>query len=116
MFASCSQLKKIYEFIEAHYHESIGLQDVAKHFEFSAAYLTELVKKQREEPIDRWIIKRRVSASRTLLLETEKSVEQIVEELGYQSVTHFFRQFRQYYGNSPKAWRKGNLRNGFTKN
>ena len=113
LFASCSQLKKIYEFIEAHYHESIGLQDVAKHFGFSAAYLTELVKKQTGEPINRWIIRRRITAARTLLLETEKSVEQIAEEVGYQSLNHFFRQFRQYYGNSPKAWRKANLRNSF---
>ena len=109
LFASCSQLKKIYEFINAHYHESIGLQDVAKHFGFSAAYLTELVKKQTGEPINRWIIKRRLTAARTLLLETEKSVEQIAEEVGYQSLNHFFRQFRQYYGNSPGAWRKANL-------
>jgi YesN/AraC family two-component response regulator len=113
LFASCSQLKTIYEFIEAHYHESIALKDVAEHFGFSAAYLTEFVKNQTGEPINRWIIKRRVTAARNLLLETEKSVEQIAEAVGYQSLNHFFRQFRQYYGNSPKAWRKANLRNWF---
>ena len=113
LFASCPQLKKIYEFIEAHYHESIALKDVAKHFGFSSAYLTELVKKKTGEPINRWIIKRRITAARTLLLETEKSVEQIAEAVGYQSINHFFRQFRQYYGNSPKAWRKTNLSNSF---
>lgn len=113
LFASCSQLKKIYEFINAHYHESISLQDVAKHFGFSAGYLTELVKKQTGEPINRWIVRRRLIAARTLLLETEKSVEWIAEEVGYQSLNHFFRQFRKYYGNSPGAWRKANLRNHF---
>lgn len=116
LFASCSQLKKIYDFINAHYHESIGLQDVAKHFGFSALYLTELVKKQTGEPINRWIIKRRLTAARTLLLETEKSVEWIAEEVGYQSLNHFFRQFRQYYGNSPGAWRKANLCDHFISN
>ena len=114
LFASGSQLKTIYEFIEAHYHESIALKDVAQHFGFSAAYLTELVKNQTGEPINRWIIKRRVTAARNLLLKTEKSVEQIAEAVGYQSINHFFRQFRQYYGNSPKAWRKANLRNSFS--
>jgi YesN/AraC family two-component response regulator len=114
LFTSCSQLKTIYEFIEAHYHESIALKDVAKHFGFSAAYLTELVKNQTGEPINRWIIKRRVTAARNLLLESEKSVEQIAEAVGYQSLNHFFRQFRQYYGNSPKAWRKANLLNSFS--
>jgi YesN/AraC family two-component response regulator len=114
LFASCCQLKTIYEFIETHYHESIALKDVAKHFGFSAAYLTELVKNQTGEPINRWIIKRRVTAARNLLLKTEKSVEQIAEAVGYQSLNHFFRQFRQYYGNSPKAWRKANLHNSLS--
>lgn len=108
LFNSCSQLKKVYEFINAHYHESISLRDVARHFGFSAAYLTELVKNQTGEPINRWIIKRRVTAARMLLLETENSVEKIAEAIGYQSINHFFRQFRQYYGTSPKAWRKAN--------
>jgi YesN/AraC family two-component response regulator len=40
--ASWSQLKTIYELIEAHYHEAIALKDVVKHFGFSATYLTEL--------------------------------------------------------------------------
>ena len=110
LFSTCSQLQEIYKFIEEHYHESIALKDVAKHFGFSAAYLTELVKNQTGEPINRWIIKRRLTAARSLLLETEKSVERIAEEVGYQSLNHFFRQFRQYYGNSPKAWRKANMR------
>ena len=113
LFASCSQLKQVYDFIQAHYHESISLRDVAKHLGFSPAYLTALVKNQTGEPINRWIIKRRVTAARSLLLETEKSVEQIAEAIGYQSINHFFRQFRQYYGTSPKAWRKENRKNYF---
>lgn len=109
LFTPGSRLRKIYEFIDAHYQESIHLQDVAEHFGFSAAYLTELVKKQTGDPINRWIIKRRVTAARILLLETEKSVEQIAYAVGYQSPNVFFRQFREYYGNSPKAWRKANM-------
>ncbi len=114
LFASCSQLQQVYEFIEAHYHESISLRDVAKHLGFSAAYLTELVKNHTGEPLNRWIIKRRVTAARALLLETEQTVEQIAEAVGYQSINLFFRQFRQYYGTSPKAWRKANRKAYFS--
>ena len=114
LFASCSQLQMVYDFIEAHYHESISLRDVAKHLGFSAAYLTELVKNHTGEPLNRWIIKRRVTAARALLLETEQTVEQIAEAVGYQSINHFFRQFRQYYGTSPKAWRKANRKAYFS--
>ena len=108
LFSPCPQLKKIFYFIENHYHESISLRDVAKHVGFSAAYLTELVKQQTGETINRWIVRRRVTAAKALLLETDHSVEQIALKVGYRSLNHFFRQFRQYYGNSPQAWRKVN--------
>ena len=113
LFDSCSQLKAVYEFINNNYQESISLRDVAKHLGFSPAYLTQLVKSHTGEPINKWIIKRRVTAARSLLLETEQSVEQIAEAVGYQSINHFFRQFRQYYGTSPKAWRKANRQSYF---
>lgn len=106
LFTSCPQLKKIFDFIETHYHESISLRDVAKYVGFSSAYLTDLVRHQTGETINRWIVKRRVTAARVLLLKTDQPVEQIALKVGYRSHNHFFRQFRQYYGNSPHAWRK----------
>lgn len=106
LFTSCPQLKKIFDYIETHYHESISLRDVAKYLGFSSAYLTDLVRNQTGETINRWIVKRRVTAARVLLLETDQPVEKIALKVGYRSHNHFFRQFRQYYGNSPHAWRK----------
>ena len=106
LFASCPQLRKIFDFIEAHYHESISLRDVAEYMALSSAYLTHLVGNRTGETINRWIMKRRVTAARVLLLKTDDPVEQIALQVGYRSQNHFFRQFRQYYGNSPHAWRK----------
>lgn len=114
LFENSSQLKKVYEYIDNHYQESISLRDVAKNLGFSAAYLTQYVKSQTGEPLNRWIIRRRLAAAKSLLLKTEKSVEEIAEAVGYQSINHFFRQFRQYYGSSPKAWRKLNRKSYFS--
>jgi YesN/AraC family two-component response regulator len=116
LFDSCSQLRAVYDYIEAHYQESISLRDVARHLGFSPPYITKLVKIHTGEPINKWIIKRRVTAARSLLLETEQSMEQIAEAVGYQSINHFFRQFRQYYGTSPKAWRTTNHKSYFSLN
>ncbi len=114
LFESSSQLKQVYDYINEHYQESISLRDVAKNLGFSPAYLTQFVKSQTGEPLNRWIIRRRLAAAKSLLLTTEKSVEEIAEVVGYQSINHFFRQFRQYYGNSPKAWRKVNRQSYFS--
>ena len=100
------QLQEIFEYIEAHYHESISLIDVATAVGYSSAYLTDFVKRQTGTTINRWIIKRRLAAAETLLKETNYSIEKIAEEIGYLNPGHFFRQFRKYVGTTPKVWRK----------
>lgn len=43
--------------------------------------------------------------ARSLLLETDRPVNQIAEVVGYPDVGHFIRQFRQIYSMPPKVWR-----------
>jgi YesN/AraC family two-component response regulator len=99
------ELSEVFDFIEAHYHQSIGLIDVAEAVGYSPAYLTDLVKRRTGQTVNRWIIKRRMAAAEALLEDTNQSVEQIAETVGYLNPGHFFRQFRQYHGTTPQAWR-----------
>jgi AraC-like DNA-binding protein len=108
LFPACPQLKDVFHFIEANYHQPIGLSDVAKAVGYSPAYLTNLVRCQTGQTVNRWIVDRRMAAARSLLLESDQSVEQIATAVGYQNVGHFFRQFHQLYGMAPKAWKKSN--------
>ncbi|MBD2530119.1 response regulator [Nostoc flagelliforme FACHB-838] len=106
LLPTCPQLKDVFDFIEANYHQSITLCDVAQAVGYSAAYLTDLVRRQTGKPVNHWIVERRMAAVRTLLLETDQSVNQIAEAVGYQNEGHFYRQFRQYHGTTPQVWRK----------
>ena len=106
IFPCVPQLKKVFDFIEAHYHEGITLCDVAEAVGYSPAYLTNQVGKQTGETINSWIVKRRMQGARFLLQNDHQTVEQIARALGYQDVSHFSRQFRQHHGLPPHAWRK----------
>ncbi|MDH6097483.1 DNA-binding response regulator [Anabaenopsis sp. FSS-46] len=106
IFPCVPQLKKVFEFIEAHYHEGITLCDVAEAVGYSPAYLTNQVGKQTGETVNSWIVKRRMQGARFLLQNDYQTVEQIARALGYQDVSHFSRQFRQHHGLPPHAWRK----------
>ncbi|WP_371265025.1 helix-turn-helix domain-containing protein [Pleurocapsa sp. PCC 7327] len=86
-------------------NQSIGLIDVSEAVGYSPAYLTDLVKRRTGQTVNRWIIKRRIVAAEALLEDTNYSVEQIAETRGYLNPGHFFRQFRQYHGTTPQAWR-----------
>ncbi len=105
LFPYNPQLKEVFNFVEANYHQPIGLRDVAQAVGYSPAYLTDLVRRQTGQPLHRWITKRRMTAACSLLLETDRSIEQIAEAVGYRYVGCFFRQFRQSLGMTPQTWR-----------
>ncbi|MEH2290177.1 response regulator transcription factor [Nostoc sp.] len=106
IFPCIPQLKEVFDFIEAHYHQGITLCDVAVAVGYSPAYLTNRVARQTGETVNCWIVKRRMAGARFLLRNSEQTVEKIAKALGYQDVSHFSRQFRQHHGLPPQAWRK----------
>jgi AraC-like DNA-binding protein len=56
--------------------------------------------------IKQWIIERRMAQAKTLLAKTTQSVRHIAEASGYNDAGYFTRQFRQFHGISPQAWRE----------
>ena len=106
LFPNVGELSSVFEFIEANYNRGITLCDVAKAVGYSPAYLTNKVKQETGRTVNRWIIERRMAQALFLLSSTNHSVEQIATTVGYQNTCHFFRQFRQYQGTTPQAWRQ----------
>ena len=105
-FPTYPKLGEVFDFIEGNYHQSITLNDVAKAVGYSPAYLTDLVRRQTGQTVQRWIIKRRMAAACSMLLNTNQAVNQIAEAVGYNDKNYFFYQFRQYHGMTPQMWRK----------
>lgn len=103
------ELKEVFRFIEANYNQQITLSNVAEAVGYSPAYLTNLVRRQTGQTVQGWIIERRMAAARSLLLETNERIEEIAAQVGYYHTVHFFRQFRQYHGTTPQAWRRTQL-------
>jgi len=105
IFPDSPKLDPVFRFIEAHYHQSISLADVAQAAGYSPAYLTNLVQSQTGRSVKRWIIERRMAQARLLLATTAQTVNQIAESVGYGDVSYFVRQFRQFHDASPQVWR-----------
>jgi YesN/AraC family two-component response regulator len=105
IFPDCSRLSRVFAFIEANYHQSISLGDIAKAVGYSPAYLTNLSQELTGHTIKRWVIERRMFQARWLLRETDQPVRQIAAVIGYPDVGYFTRQFRQLHGDPPQSWR-----------
>jgi AraC-like DNA-binding protein len=105
IFPSIPKLNDIFNFIEAHYHQSISLRDVASSVGYSAAYLTDLVRRETGQSVHRWITKRRMAAACLLLKDSDLSIDCIAEKVGYSNRWCFFRNFRNSFGMTPGDWR-----------
>lgn len=105
IFPSVPQLNNMFDFIEAHYQQPISLHDVAQSVGYSAAYLTDLVRRRTGQSVHRWITRRRMVAACSLLLETDQSIDCIAETVGYRHTWCFFRLFHKSFGMTPGDWR-----------
>lgn len=106
IFPSISRLCEVFEFIELNYHQPISLKEVAQSVGYSAAYLTDLVRRLTGKTVNDWIIERRIAQASILLLSTNNSVNQIALQVGYQNINHFYCQFRNYHSTTPRTWRE----------
>jgi len=106
LLQSQSLVSRVLWFIESNYQLSISLREVAEAVGRSPAYLTDLVRRETGKTVLSWIIERRMAEARRLLLETNQSVDQIAEAVGYFNRRHFSRQFLRLHNATPQAWRK----------
>lgn len=104
-FPEHPQLRKIFAFVEANYFQPTGLNEIAQAFGYSPSYLTSLVRRLTGQTVYQWIVQRRMFQARRLLLETDRTVRQVAETVGYVDTGHFIKHFRQLHQQSPKAWR-----------
>ena len=104
-----SPMGEVFKFIEANYQQPISLTEVAQAVGYAPAYLTDLMRRQSGKTVHQWIVERRMTAACSLLLETNRSVEEIATAVGYSYTGCFFRQFRLSFEMTPKAWRKTQL-------
>ncbi|WP_013322474.1 response regulator transcription factor [Gloeothece verrucosa] len=113
IFPARSIFHEVFDFIEANYNREITLSEVAQAVGYSPAYLTNRLKRETGRTVNRWIIERRMVEACALLRNTNWSVEQIATTVGYLNVSYFFRQFRQYKGTTPKAWREKEMQSAY---
>ncbi len=99
-------VNRVFHFIEINYHQSISLREVAEAVGRSPAYLTDFVRRETGKTVLNWIIERRMVEARRLLIETDQSVEQIAEAVGYFDRRHFSRQFLRLHKVTPQIWRR----------
>ncbi len=94
-------------YIREHFREEIDFGSLALSFGFSAAYLSRVFTKYKQEPPSRYLTSLRIREARHLLETTDEPIARVGELVGYPDQFYFSRTFRRETGENPSAYRKG---------
>jgi AraC family transcriptional regulator, transcriptional activator of pobA len=99
-------LAEVFDVIEARYREPISLKDVASALALTPGHLTTTVRLKTGRTVQEWITERRLAQARRMLVETDLSVAEVAQAVGYSDPAYFARAFGRAHGMPPLRWRR----------
>ena len=92
-------------YIEKHYTENIGLQDVAKHTRTSENHLSAIFKEESGLNFLTYLNAVRINHAAKLMKDTSMNIAEVSRSSGFQTPSYFARMFRRFTGKTPTDFR-----------
>lgn len=99
------QLQRVLDYIDAHLDQNIKLETLAQLLDMSQFHFSRLFKQSIGSSPYQYFIQQRVERAKQLLKQTDQSIVDIALDCGFNSHSHLSKQFRQFTGMTPKAYR-----------
>ncbi len=100
-------IRKIKQFVEENIgNEELNVDYVSKKLFLNTSYLSHVFKKETEQGLREYIYALRMNHAYDIAVNSEKSLEEIAEEVGYKDAAYFGKCFKKYYGVSISNIRK----------
>ena len=99
----CAAVKR---YIDLHFKEALTLEQLAEDAHMNKYYLSHAFKREYGISPINYMITRRIDESKYLLAETDLSMSQIAQLLGFSSLSYFSQVFRRTQSVSPMEYRQ----------
>ncbi len=97
-------------FIQANF-ASARVGDVARAVNLHRSYLTSIFKKKLGISPQGYLMQCKMRRAKQILLESDYPVQEVARMVGYENPLTFSKIFKEYYGSSPRDYRKENGKN-----
>ncbi|HAS45564.1 MAG TPA: AraC family transcriptional regulator [Microscillaceae bacterium] len=94
--------RNIKTFMEANYDKPLKVEDYAYLTGKSISTFRREFKTRFDTTPQKWLMDKRLTKAREMLVSTEISVTQVALETGYENVSHFIKEFKKKYQMTPK--------------
>lgn len=102
---SQSLVLQVLDYVDHHYKDGT-LSEISEALDLPGYTLSRLVKKRTGRNFKELLQLRKLQQAAYLLTNTTLSVDRIIEQIGYENSSYFYRSFRERYGCSPKGYRE----------
>ncbi|NJN89073.1 MAG: AraC family transcriptional regulator [Leptolyngbyaceae cyanobacterium SL_5_14] len=99
------QLLQVLDYISDHLDQDIKLVDLAALIGMSQFHFSHLFKQSIGIAPYQYLLQQRIERAKQLLKQTDQSIMEIAFSCGFNSHSHLSKQFRQFTGITPKAYR-----------
>ena len=100
------QCAAVRRYIDLHFKEPLTLEQLAEEGHMNKFYLSHTFKREYGVSPINYMISRRIEESKYLLAETDLSMSQIAQLLGFSSLSYFSQVFHRTESISPKEYRQ----------
>ena len=94
------------QFIHEHQGEPLELKQVAGQARMSSCYFCRKFKEATGFTFTEYVARTRVETAKNLLLNPQVRISEVAFEVGFQSITHFNRVFKEITGQCPSKYRE----------
>jgi AraC-like DNA-binding protein len=94
------------DYVCAHLAQHPRPAELAALLRLSNDYFTREFRRTYGMPPRAWLLRERMNAAARRLAESQSTISEIADELGYSDVFLFSRQFKNSFGHSPRAFRR----------
>lgn len=96
---------KLLGYVEKNY-SSANLKEASSILHYGSSYLSREIKNKTGKTFTELVQERRLAQAVFLLKNTDKKIDEISRDIGYENVSYFHRIFNSVYGKTPRSFRK----------
>ena len=105
------QFKRIERYMIVNINKNLTISDLSAHIGFSPITIKRICNRQAGCGAIHYFLTLKVKAAKSLIRETDMSLTQISENLGFANIHYFSRIFKKFTGMPPRQYAKSILKN-----
>jgi len=104
--AGSRRLTRVLAYIQNHYTERIDLEKLSRLAHMTPSAFSRFFHKRMGLPVSRYVLLYRLTTAARELVETRRTISEIAYSVGFNNLTHFNRQFKQWKNQTPTEFRR----------